>query len=339
MNKVSFLIDSKVIEILSSEAMVKTADGKISGLIDTVKQYTENHINPNDKAGSIMRFLGPGLLLTFFKALGLTWLGYLAVFAIKIFNIDIESIGRSIWDKLASLIEGDKKVSSDQIDSIVHSSVSENAPDPSQSDSDNAQKLVSQNSLKNARFIKLMMIQHSNKQLFKNASFFDIFKSSHSKMTSVLSSVLSWIFKVCLASAGLMVAGDIVDKVLGRPNAIDNTLQHDKPSNSNIDQPKQTKFPLNSSYQLTNYNTNSSWIKNVANNEEAITQMLLEFTRDVYDIQVPDSSITSTVGFQTVLQAIISFNLSLGDSQTIFMPKAFHSEKQVVDLFINEIKN
>lgn len=349
---ISFYTDCLVVEtILSDEKLYKqaSAGGLVMSLIDKVKGYVSGHIDPNDKAGSLINILGPGVIFTAFRAFGFGWLGLLVSLAMRVFNIDVAGAISSIWDKLKGMISGDKQVTSAQVDSVVQSAMQDHVKPATQDEADKAEALLKKSSyeqmMRDARFVKLTLIEYAEGGITKEAGFLDMFSSRKMKTGSILTRVLGWIFKIALASAGLMVAGDVVNKFLGRPNALDGTMQGGKPvpqsdSGAAPASPPttQTKFKMKSSYRPERNNTAMAWTENVPDNESSIGQMLTGFAKDVYDgLDGKESIIAGTAGFQAIVDRIAFYNRSTKNSPVLFIPPEFKSKKQMVDYFIDDV--
>src|SRR5882724_5607663 len=92
--EIDFYVDTLIVSsILNNNNLHKYADaGMITSLIDKVKGYVSNHIDPTDKAGSLINILGPGAISATFSAMGLSWLGMLIGLAMRVFNIDVKGI-------------------------------------------------------------------------------------------------------------------------------------------------------------------------------------------------------------------------------------------------------
>lgn len=328
-SEINFYLDTLIVEaILGEPNIIKNAEpGMIMGLIDKVKQYVGNHIDPNDKSGSLINMLAPGVITQIF---GGGWLGYLLGGVASFFHIDIASILGSIYREIKSLISGDKKVSSSQIDEVVSNAVKEHS---------STEVTASVNFTKNMREAQILKLDLTQYKFNKAASFL----SSKKNTVSILSKVLGWIFKVAISSAGLMVVGDAVNKLLGRPNAIDNTMQHGKPAEQTTPEyhstSTQTKFIVNQNYQPENYNFNDSpWMERVSNTDSGIENMLIQFAKSVYNgLDGLEQNIKSTIGFQKVKDNIVWYNHATPGASIIFIPKYFKSKKQIVDLFIDDV--
>lgn len=343
-SEIQFCADTMIVEtLLRNESLLKTAQASmITELIDKVKHYVGNNINPNDRAGSVLNILAPGAISIAFSAMGLGWFGILLGLAMRIFHIDVKSILGTIWEKLKSALGGDKQMTSAQVDGIVQGAVADHTAPATENEAAQAEKLVKTESvtLKDAKILKFAMMEFEkhNFDIVKAAGFFDLFSSRKSKTASMLSVVLGWIFKVALASAGLMVAGDVINKFLGRPSALDNTVQNGKPVEKAAPQghvSTQTKFPVQSSYHEEHV---AGWAENVPNNSSAIEDMLIRFAKQVYKgLDGLDSNIKSTVGFQVIRDRIVNFNMASEGDPIVYIPNYFTSKKQIVDYFIDDV--
>lgn len=335
-SEVRFYVDTMIVEtLLSNEGLSKKADssGMITSLIDSVKNYVGGHIRPDDKVGSVLDILAPGAISVMFSSLGLGWLGVLLGMAMRVFNVDVKGIISTIYGKVKSALTSGQPLNSSQVDNMVFASVQQHAG------TEDAQV---KSSLRDAKLIKLAMISYDAE--------LNGFKSeaaprygSRGKVVGILGMVLGWIFKVSLASAGLMVAGDVVNKVLNRPNALDGTLQKGKPvEQSEQSVPtvvsKQTKFPLKAGYTDTKYNSGTSWIEKVNNSQSGIENMIISFVKEVYDgLDGLDNVIKSSPLFKATVDNIAWYNHTAAGDPVVFIPKFFTSKKQLVDHFIDDI--
>lgn len=348
--EISFYVDTLIVEAIVEDDRFYKKGGRLTSLIDGVKTYVGNNIDPNDKAGSLMNILGPGVIFQAFSSLGFGWLGALISLSVRIFHIDVASMVRSIWDQLGQLIQGDRQVSSAQVDSIVQNVAQDHMHPVTQEDAAAAHQLLTKSNydelMRDARLIKLTMIGYVSGDLKKEAGFFDVLSKKKKNTTNILARVFGWVIKVGLASAGLMVAGDVVNKFLDRPNAFDGSVQDGKPvgrpselSNAPINPPTtQTKFKVKPSYHPENLNNNSPWTVGMTNTVSNINAMLTQFTKDVYDgLDGKESIIAGTAGFRAVADRIAFFNRGSLNSPQTWIPSEFKSKKQMVDYFIDDV--
>ncbi len=344
-SEINLYIDGLVVQTLSSNNhLIKQAEGgMITSLIDNVKNYVSSHIDPNNKTDSLINILSPGIIAVAFGG----WLGTLMGLAMRVFHIDTAAIIKSIWDRLKPSISGNKQVSSSQVDSIIQDAVSEHNQPATREEASAAQHIEKSSSkiVENANFVKLAMIEYWNNPLIKEAGFFTMFSDKKSKVSNILMRVLSWIFKISLASAGLMVAGDVVNKFLGRANAFDGTIQNGKPIEQTQSVPifisKQTKFKVKPGYSDESKNGGDSiWMERIPNNVTSISDMLVKFAKDVYQgLDGKEDEITNSSAFKIILDRISWYNRTSPDSPMIFIPKYFTSKKQLVDYFIDDVAN
>jgi hypothetical protein len=348
-NPISIYVDQLIVEtLLNDPTLLKTAQAQsmVASIVEKVKEYVGNHIDPNDKAGSVLDMLAPGLITTTFSVMGLGKIGMLLGLAMSVFHIDAAGILRSIWEKLKGILGTGKQVSSQQVNGIVQSSVDQNsAPDqtlpdnqdvpaPALADDGNV-SLAKQ--LRQAKLLKIAIDQYEasilSGTLYSTAA-------TRGGVKSILSQVLSFLFRAILAAAGLMVAGDVMNNFMGRPNALDNTLKNNKPVDDTSTPFQQTSnFKVNPGFTNTPKNNGDNWIENVPNNSSSIAQMLLSFAKEVYQgLDGKESQIAQLPAFQTLVEDIAWYNHTAEGGPIVFLPKLFTSKKQLADHFINDLK-
>lgn len=349
--EISFYTDCLIIEtILKDEKLIKQADAGslVSSLAEKIKEVVGNHIDPNDKVGSLVNILGPGAISLFMKSLGMPKIGLLLGLAASVFHFDLNGIIKSIWDQLKSAVSGDKKIPSSKIDSVVQSAMQEHVKPLTNDDAADILETKSYNQLmRDARLTKLAMIDYQN-SISKygrpryDPSILERLMGRQTQTANVLTRILSFIFKIAFSAAGLLIAGDVINKFLGRPNALDNTLQKGKPVTEAPAQTftaKQTKFPVKPGYTQERYNAgNSLWTEQVQNNESSIEQMLIDFAKEVYSgLDGKEDVIRNSPPFHILKDRIVWYNHTSPNAPTIWIPKMFTSKKQMVDYFIDDV--
>jgi hypothetical protein len=326
-------IDLMIIEsLLQNENFIKNADSGslVSTFSNKIKELVESHYDPNDKTGSLTNILGPGVLFATLNALGFTKIGLLVGLLMNVFHIDLNNIIKSIWGKLTPAISSGKQLTSSQIDEFVQSAVSSSIPN-----------LESESSLTDVRILKLAMEEYKTAAPGRSSSFYDALIGRKARAGSILVRILSWVFKIALASAGLLVAGDVINKFLGRPNALDKTMNKGKETPlvqtpTNTFTAKQTKFPLKTGYVPERYD--SPWIENIPNNESSIEQMLISFAKNVYSgLEEKDNLIRNSPAFNIVKDRIVWHNHTSPNAPIVYLPEYFTSKKQIVDYFIDDV--
>lgn len=363
-------VDSMVTEmVLSNDGMSKTAQlsDVMSGITDSLKNYFGSKVDPNDRAGSVINMLAPGVLAATFKVLGFTKLGLLFGLAMSFFDIDVKGILTSIWEKLKDALGGGKKVTPQEVGGIVQSAVQQHDKPATEQEAAKAEQTLQQKgatkAIRDARIVKMAILETQNIGFEKVAQirrrtpsssasdFFSMFGNKKVETTGTLTRVLSWIFTVILFSTGLMVGADAIKHYLGMDNAIDGTGKPagqssiSVPSSQSADPAPathvatQTKFKLQPNLNDPPRNTGQDiWAESVANDKASIDSMVLLFAKQVYQgINGLDNIIRATPGFQVVTDRIEDFNHSSAGNALVAIPPYFRTKKQIVDLFIDDV--
>jgi hypothetical protein len=337
--QISFYVDTMIVEsLLCDNYLFKTAQsaGPLAGLMSSVRNYVSKQIDPNDRAGSFLNMFAPGIIAVTFGGFGMPWIGRFLGLAVRIFHINVAKIFSSIVSELKSILGGGKKTTPSQVDSIVHNAVLDAAPPTTEEEADQAAQTMQTHSITmmDVRITKLAMIQldRLNRGLTKDAGILDWFSSKKTKHISLLSQVIGWIFKVALTSAGLMVAENVISHEIEK---------HKSPGATSPSVPvhtsTQTKFPVQPSYHDEQKNINGPWVENITNDEGSISQMLINFAKEVYQgLDGLDSVIESSPNFQAIKDRIVYFNKSSEGDPIVYIPK-FNSKKHIVDYFIDDV--
>lgn len=331
-NELRFYNENLIVHTLfADEQMIKLAQsGIMSGIISKMKEYFSNQIDPNDKTGSLLNLIAPGAISMVFSAMGLGRIGIAFSLAMRIFHIDVNSIFHSIYDSLKGDINSGKKLSSSEIQTKVDNAVQEHTGDA----------MAPTGSLKEIKLLKLSLMTYEHQIMSSQPIKISLGKGGKGAAVSAITAILSWFFKIALASAGLMVAGDIVNKVLDRPNAFDGTVHDGHPVDEVSIKPEvgpistQTKFKVNPGY--TNNVSSSNWTESVPNTESGIENLIVGFVHEVYN-GVNDAEIKASNGFKKIVDDIAWYNHAAVGDQVVFIPKNFSSKKQLVDHFIDEV--
>lgn len=351
--EISFYVDTLLIETVLSEPNFYKKAGFVGDLLSKVKDYFGSKIDKNDPTGSVLNEIAPGALWILFQSLGIGKWGMLLGLLMEVFHVDVKGILSSLYAKVKEMVSGGGKVSSAQIDQAVENSVQEhNAPPTPQEEQEGMERLKERQNaqpaqaddrvysslelMHDAKMISLALIEYERQsmRLTKKAGIFDNFAGTKAKGSSLLGKIFGWVIKIALASAGLMVAGDIVNKVVGRPNSIDGTYQPGKPDEE-APPPgpviTQTKFPLKGDAPLPSSMP-------IVNNPQNIDNMLVQFAKDVYSgLDGKESLIRNTGGFQMIKEKIVWYNTRNAGSALTFIPSEWHSKKQLVDYFIDDV--
>lgn len=338
-SEVSLAVDMLLVEtVLADDKFYKKA-GFIADVLSRVKDYFGSFIDKNHPVESVLKVLAPGALWVFMQSIGLGKWGFLLGLLTDYFHVDIPGMLKSMFDKVKDHISSGNKASSEQIDQAAGEVAQEHATESGQAD--DHRTYSSLELLDEARFIRLALIEYERQKMRlvkEGADVNDLlgFGGARAKTTSLFAKIVGWIFKIALASAGLMVAGDAINALMGHPSALKGTYQEgqtptSEPAPSSGPTSTQTKFKLKSDSQLP-----ASWP--LVNNQSNISSMLVQFAKDTYDgLDGKEGLMQGLPAFQAVRDNIAWYNVRNEGSAVIFLPPNLRSKKKIVDFFIDDV--
>jgi hypothetical protein len=364
-SQIEIYTDLLIVEaLIGDQALLKTAQSQdiVSTIIERVKSYVESKVDPKDKTGSVINMLTPGAIMLTCKAMGMSWI-YSALFGLvaSIFHFDAASVLEKICNELKQELAGGKKVSSAKVKEIAQSAVeSQNTGEPTAQEAEEAKKKADEAGIdigqgeatnqaddgnfsfaSQLRFAKLVRLATED-CFVREAGILDwipIFGGAKAKHSSIMSKLLGVIFSVALASAGLLVAGDVINKLLGRDNSLDGTIHDGKPTGGTAatQQLPVSGRPTKPSYTDTPMNGSGNWIEDVPNNEASIQQMVLNFAKEVYPLEGQESTIEANPMFNRLVNMIVWYNSESAGGPIVYIPKMFTTKKQMVDSFVDTL--
>ncbi len=339
--EISFLVDTMLVEtVLAEPKQYKTASF-VSDLLSKVKDYFGSKVDPQNPTASVLNMLAPGVLWVTMSALGMGKWGMLIGVLMNVFHVDVSGIMSSLYNKVKALVGGGKKVSSEQIDAATESTIQEHSePDvAAPARADDGKVYSSLELMPEAKLIRLAMISYEDHSLRLTKDAAPLFGRTATKArgVNILGRILGWVFKVALFSAGLMVAGDLINKIFGRPNSLDGTYQAGKEVPSS-----QSTAPSSTRSTQTKYQSSSDaplpQSLSMVNNPTNIDNMIIQFAKDVYPgLSGKENLIRSSAGFQAVKEQIVYYNEDHLGSSVTFIPPLFSSKKKMVDYFIDDV--
>lgn len=328
-SQISLYADILLIEAILSEPHLYKKAGFVSDLLSRVEEYFESKIDPSNPAGSVLRELAPGAISVLFSSLGMGRLGLLLGFLASTLHVDVPGMLSSLYEKVREMISSGEKISSSQVDQAVASTVQEH--------NSTGTTFSSLELLHDAKMISLALISYekNNLRLTKKAvPFFGGSTGRKAQGASLLGKILGLVIKVALASAKLMVAGDIANKFLNRPNSFDKPSHPTAPESTSapgVPMATQTKYKLKG----------DSFIPSslpIVNNPSNIDNILIQFANDVYSgLDGKENLIRNTVGFQVLKEKLSYINTYNPGSATTMMIPGLTSKKQLVDYFIDDV--
>ena len=328
---IRFCVDTMIVEtVIGNPALVKQG-GMLSDVAPLIQSYVSSKIDPKDKAGSVLDMLAPAGIFTLFRSFGFTKLGLLVAGLITVLHIDVHGMVESLFNEVKGSISKGEPVTPAQITNAVSNMSQSGGTSPADTPT------VAQD-LREARILRLALEQYENQMLSLTKRNKPIFAyAAGAKATSIAARIIGWIFTIVLTAAGFMVAGDAVNKMLGRPNSFDGTYQAGKEPAATAPTPTttQTKF------KPTGSGTESPprpWMENTTNDPGSIENMLVQFTKDVYSgLNGKEAIIRSSPSFQAVKSQIVWYNKSSAGEPMVYIPANYANKKAIVDHYIDEV--
>jgi hypothetical protein len=329
--EISLYVDLLLVETVLADPRPYKKASFASDLLSKVKDYFASKIDPAHPEASILRELAPGAISMLFSAIGLGKLGLLLGFLASTLHIDVLGILTNVYEKVKELVSSGDKISSGQVDQAVNGVTAQHTGGITTSSLD---------LMYDAKIISLALIDYERDslRLTKEGTIFKSSAPRSAQGVSVLGKLLSFIIKIALASAGLMVAGDIANKFLGRPNSIDKTYdpahpteEAASPSAPSGPTSTQTKYKLKGNAPLPTQMP-------IENNSSNISNMIIQFAKDTYGgLDGKENLIEQTPGFQMIREKIEWYNARHPGSTVTFLPPNWDTKKQLVDYFIDDV--
>jgi len=334
-SELQLYLDAVIIQAAFSDHFVKNAEGsKVSELISAVKNYVGSKIYPNDKVGSVLNILAPGAISVMLGSLGLGWLRFLPGLAMNLFKVDTASILSGIYSEIKSLISGGKQTTSNDVDHVVKGAF-DSVPAATKEDAEKFMANAFSVQLREAQLFKIALQDAKLKKDAGAVDFVTSFIFGKSKTVKLLSAAISWIIKAVLAAAGLMVASDGINALMGKSNDLtgNKTEVAVAPTKST-----QTVFAPNSAGSTIMNSPSKMWIESGSPTQSNIKSFLLDWTEEVYpDTKDLTTQILNSPAFQEVVDTIEDYNTANKSGNTTFIPKAFSTKKDAVDVFIDDV--
>lgn len=274
---------------LVSASLNKQAED--NAVISFIKNSFKEHFDQENPAKSVVNFLSPGIVGMALKGMGFGWIGAAISLALSVFHIDFYDALKNIASKISNVIAGNKPISSDTIDSFVDQEI----PD---------QEIKSSS-------IELRRI--------KLAGF------GASSAIPVIKALLAIIAKTVVASAGLMLAGDAINKVV--PKIAPSLSLPSTPSEVYIAFKSKSNPPDPEVLQVKD------------KTPQSISQSLIDLTNQIYDVSNLSSAIQNLPKFKNLISEIIELNrFGDPDAKWVGLPGKYKTAKDMVNSFLVDLK-
>lgn len=261
-----------------------------NAVISFIKNSFKDHFDQDNPAKSVVNFLSPGIIGMALKGMGFGWIGAAISLALSVFHIDFYDALKNVAAKIGNAISGNKPISSDTIDSFVDQEI----PD---------QEIKSSS-------IQLRRI--------KLAGF------GASSAIPVIKALLAIIAKTVVASAGLMLAGDAINKVVPK---IVPSLSPSTPSEVYIGFKSKPNPPDPETLQVKD------------KTPQSISQALIDLTNQIYEVSNLSSAIQNLAKFKSLVAEIIELNrFGDPDAKWVGLPGRYKTAKDMVNSFLADLK-
>lgn len=280
--------------------------------------------DPNDKAGSLSKFLGPAVVSKLMSSMGFPFYGMLVGILMQAFDVDVVAIIKKITGIVSSAIASGKDTfTQEEINSVVESNFEQGFGN-SKSASMNFTQLV-----KTAKYGDKSILDGPRQALLellgdkRHSAYF----SGESK--NVLVRAFTKIFTILLSGMGLMVGGQAVKALMGKENVF---------TGSSDDKSKQIKSDTSVDSKKLKYKIKDSvsraektmWTVPISNDENKISQFVLKCIRNSFEVDnVSDNELTRSPIFESIVSDINLYNSRMPTDKAILMPPEYKNELTV----------
>jgi hypothetical protein len=306
-----FLIDAAFMNATCKPLIKNAGSDVLSQLLTDVVGYVRQHIKADgtteEKVVAITDIVIPGLIAGF----GHPWIAIIIKLAESYAGLSFGTILTNAWHELMPHAQTGN-VAPSAVDGILQSIL------PSEP-----------TTAANIRDFKLYSLGISHQMTS--------YAATKPVATSLLGKIVGWMLKATLAAAGIMVLGDIANKLTGHTDVGPTASGlpawlHSGPA---IRVSTQTVLKQNPAYEPEHHNQSSSWM--VSTPPSQIAPVIVAWATSIYpDLKGHENLITSASQFQYVVSEIQKDNAANATPYT-FIPTAYSSKKSVVDIFIDQV--
>lgn len=299
--------------------------------------------NPDDRTGSIIKFLTPGVVSVIMTSLGFGIYSKILIVLLSVFGIDVNSIIASIATKIANILQSRGSISENEVTDTVKSAF----------DSGFGTSKAANMSIDTLLVKKAAGISDISKsvlqELLSNKSKSGMF-SYGSK--NVLTKMFIKLLVVILTSMGVLLTSEGVKHFQGKSSVFDERYKKEKSNDSSTSLPEIAKKLTESKSseksdssslkykvkETANKSSHGIWVEDIDNDQRSIEDFVIDCARDSFDIpSVSDSAIRATGAFRTIVSDIVSFNSSHINKGSVVIPSEYKNELTIGYLIVKEL--
>ena len=336
--RIKLLEDALIIEAIFAEPKFHKNASVVDSLENYVKNYFSAKISEGHPIEDILSLVTPTLVLEICSAMGFPFIGAIAGLLMNVFDVNVGSLVEDVKSK----VKNNKKISETDLKASVDKAA-QNAEEQSSEEKaeddviDYNEKFSSKELIHHAKMLKLAYIdfEHQNLRLVKDE--FDIKQSNFYKLASIkgkssslLIKIVGFIIKTILKSAGLLVVGDMIRHVMGKPPA---HLSPESKQQLGISPhvSTQKKYPPKSDDAIPPSINESNTPSNIEN-------ILVQFVKDAYSgLDGKENLIKSNPKFDRIKRQVILYNERNEGYSVIYMPSFWKTKKEMADTFIDDV--
>lgn len=294
--------------------------------------------DPNDKAGSLSKFLGPAIVTKAMQAMGFGFYGRLVGILLSAFNVDIAGILKNVVSTLAPEIQSGKSdFTMDEIKEKVKSGFDSGFGTSKAASMSPEQIIMTKVAKSEPEPGFLSRLSDSISKFFTS----DDFKRGYGNHLSggsktVLVRVFSTIFGILFTSMGLMAAGQGVKKLMGKPNVFDGNA--DKPESKDkpeVIQQKNLKYKMKDGVSTA---TKSMWTVPIKNDTKDISRFVINCVRNTFEVDnLSDNEISRSSVFSDIVGDINLYNSRMNTEKNILLPADYKNELTIAYPIVKDL--
>ena len=288
--------------------------------------------DPNDKTGSLSKFIGPAIVTKVMQAMGFGFYGTLVGILLSAFDIDIAGILKNIVSSLAPQIQSGKTdFSQQEVEEKVESAFDTGFGSSKSASLSFEEILIIKTAAEKNKGI-LSGLSEGISKFFETDEFKKYYGSSVSNGSkNVLIRAFSRIFGILFMSMGLMAAGQGAKKLMGKPNVFDGTAEkHD-----NKESTKSIKYKIKDSVSTSN---KTKWLVPIKNNPKEVSKFIINCVRSSFEVEnLSDNEISRSAIFNDIKDDILLYNNRLESDKLIMIPSEYKNELTIAYPIIKDL--
>jgi hypothetical protein len=333
--ELEYIADCIFIEAIAKDPMIKNAEGILSSVFSSVKDYVMSLFDKDRPIASVLAFIGPGILFR----LGFPWLAVIYEVA-DVLGFDWisfwDSVKSGIANIIKSIISSGSKPSEAELSSNINRTVATSASQHFDNEPDigRLKKLINSGKLNSSLTTDISNANdlyhfaskyQTDKSIIKTAGLIGGFTS---KLAKFFIKTISWLIKTALVSLGFAVAGGAVSSIF--------KTDKNKPSSASSANEDLTPISIRPSQSISQEmltvhrnDLSNAWIERASIDD--IDDILLSWVFDVYpQLSSQRSELEHSSSFNNTRNKFLSRNRLAAGLDIISIPKPYQRKIDIV---------